>query len=206
MEQRNPCPESDQLYDGMLVNHFLLRTFWGDAPLTEYQQFLWEKICRETDTRGKNEYYAALYDYLRSQNNNKIIALYQDRNNHFNRIANLRKEDIPGYAEEMKQSIAVFLQDAPAVAQWKQHYHDFIRPQIYIFTGRPGILAEEMCPFYRAYKTNSTSACQLVYEWMQTGAGAELKRAVLSVLGGFVDLESCNHAELESMNTIFVYD
>lgn len=201
-----PLTESDHLYDGMLVNHFLWRPFWGDAPLTEYQQFLWQKICKETDTRDKNEYYAALYDYLRFQNNNKIVALYQEQNHHFTRIANLCKDDIPLYAEEMKQSITAFIQNSSAVAQWKNHYHDFIRPQINIFTGRIGIIAEEMCPFYHSYKTNATSACQLVYEWMNTEAGASLKQAVLAALNGFVDLECCNHAELESMNTIFVYD
>lgn len=201
-----PLPDFNRLYDGKMVNHFLWRTFWGDAPMTDYQEFLWQKICKETETRDKNENYAALYDYLRLQNHDKIIVLYQERNNHVNRIANLSKEDIPFYAEEMKQSIRAFIQDPSAVAQWKKHYHDFIRPQIKIFTGRIGIMAEDMCPFYCSYKTNATAACQLVYEWMNTEEGASLKQAVLGALSGFVDLECCNHAELESMNTIFVYD
>ena len=201
-----PLPDSNHLYDGMLVNHFLWRTFWGDAPLTEYQQFLWHKICKETDTRDKNCHYAALYDYLRLQNNNKIIVLYQERNQHFNRISKLRKEEIPLYAEEMKQSIKAFLRSPFAVAQWRNHYHDFIRPQIHIFTGRIGIMAEEMSPFYHTYKSNSTAACVLVYEWLNTEAGTSLKQEILETLKGFVDLDSCNHAELESMNTIFKYD
>lgn len=202
------CPLSDftHLYDGKLVNHFLWRTFWGDAPLTEYQEFLWQKICKETETRDQNKDYAALYDYLRLQNHDKIIALYQERNHHFNRIATLSKEEFPLYAEEMKQSICTFIQNPAAVAQWKKHYIDFIRPQINIFTGRIGIMAEDMCPFYRSYKTNATAACKLVYDWMNTEDGAPLKQAVLTALHGYADLESSNHAELESMNTIFVYD
>lgn len=40
-------------YDGKLVNHFLWKTFWEKENLTEYQQYLWNKINRLTNQREK---------------------------------------------------------------------------------------------------------------------------------------------------------
>lgn len=197
--------EREESYDGMLVNHFLWRTFWESEELTEYQQFLWEKINKMTDQREKNIHYANLYDYLSSQDHKKIDTLYKERNQHFNRIAAFTEAEIRAYVEEMKESVAIFIHTPAAVAQWKEHYHTFICPQMKIFTGKIGEMAEEMSPFFGAYKRNSTKACYIVYEWLNSKEGENLKEEILKILEGYVNLEYCNHAELESMNIIFEY-
>ncbi len=122
-------------YDGELVNHFLWKTFWPKDDLSEFQQFLWDKINRLTDTRSKNPYYASVYDYLCSQNQKKIDTLYAERNSHFSRVAELPEADIPQYVEEIKLSVTEFIHTPIAIKQWKEHYHSFLVPQMHIFTG-----------------------------------------------------------------------
>ena len=192
-------------YDGKLVNHFLWRSFWQKETLSEYQQFLWEKINRLTDAREKNEHYTKLYDYLCSQSQNKIDALYQERNSHFKRIAALSEEEVVQYAEEMKQNIQVFIHTPAAVRQWKEHYDAFLLPQMYIFTGEIGQLAKEMSPFFSSYRNHSAKACELVFQWLHSIDGHKLLEEIHSVLDGYIHLEEFGHAELESMNTIFKY-
>lgn len=192
-------------YDGKLVNHFLWRTFWEKEHLSEYQQYLWDKINRLTDQRDKNEHYAKVYDYLCQQDQKKINALYKERNMHFNRIAALSEQGVLSYAEEMKQNIHDFIHNQSAVNQWKEHYHSFLVPQMHIFTGEIGKLAQEMCPFYAAYQSNSSKACRYVYEWFLQEDGHTLYQDILFQLDGYVNIDTYNHAELESMNTIFKY-
>ena len=198
------CPPSLQ-YDGKLVNHFLWRSFWQEKKLSEYQQFLWEKINRLTDTREKNEHYAKLYDYLCSQSQNKIDALYRERNSHFNRIAAFSDEEVFSYAEEMKQNIQVFIHTPAAVRQWKEHYEEFLLPQMYIFTGEIGQLAMEMSSFFSSYRNHSARACKLTFQWLHCEDGRKLLEEIHSVLNGFIHLNEFGHAELESMNIIFKY-
>lgn len=193
------------LYDGKLVNHFLWRTFWQKEELSEYQQYLWDKINRLTDHREKNEYYAKVYDYLCKQEQKKINALYNERNAHFSRIAELSENEIYSYINEMKKNIAEFIHNHAAVKQWKAHYHTFLVPQMHIFTGDIAKLAKEMSPFFAAYQNHSLEACQQVYEWLLSDQGQPLYKEILSVLDGFVNLKDYGHAELESMNTIFKY-
>ena len=201
----SPQMKEIPLYDGKLVNHFLWRTFWQKEELTEYQQYLWEKINRLTNTRDKNIYYAKVYDYLCLQDQKKIHRLYQERNAHFNYVAELSERELSNYTEEMKLSIAKFIHTPLAVKQWKEHYASFLKPQMHIFTGEIGKLAKEMSPFFCAYQQNSSNACALVFEWLQSDAGQTLYKEIQNILDGFVDLDSFGHAELESMNTIFKY-
>lgn len=205
METKQKAADTTPLYDGKLVNHFLWRTFWEKENLSEYQQYLWDKMNRLTERREQNEHFAKVYDYLCLQDQKKINALYKERNLHFNRIAELSEEDVAFYAEEMKSNITEFIHNPAAVKQWKEHYHSFLVPQMYIFTGDIGKLAQEMSPFFASYQRNSMRACQQVYEWLLTEEGQSLYLEILFCLDGYIDLASYEHAELESMNTIFKY-
>ena len=89
MESNQKATDTTPLYDGKLVNHFLWRTFWEKENLSEYQQYLWDKMNRLTNHREQNEHFAKVYDYLCQQDQKKINALYKERNLHFNRIAEL---------------------------------------------------------------------------------------------------------------------
>lgn len=105
----------------------------------------------------------------------------------------------------MKTNIAEFIHTPHAVSQWKEHYHSFLVPQMHIFTEEIGKLAQEMSPFFASYHSNSSKACHYVYEWLLQEEGHTLYQELLSSLNGYVNLEAYNHAELESMNTIFKY-
>ena len=197
--------EPKPLYDGKLVNHFLWRTFLQKEELSEYQQYLWDKINRLTDTRDKNEYYAKVYDYLAQQEPKKINTLYHQRNAHFIYVAKLTDDEIFIYVEEIKHNLAKFIDNPIAINQWKEHYHSFFVPQIYIYTGKNGELAKEMSPFFASYQKNSSKACKYIYEWLTHEDGRPLRDTILNTLDGFINLENYNHAELESINTVIKY-
>lgn len=196
----NKKAEIEPLYDGFLVNHFLWRLFWPQGQLTEYQQFLWEKINRMTDSREKNADYAKVYDYLCSEEQKKIDALYADRNDHYNYVAGLTEEEILLYTEEMKERIWRFARNSGAVRQWKQNMKNVHQPMMKIYTSEIGRIAEEMCPLFREYKRKSQAACKKMYDWLHTPEGGILLELLEDKLKGFINLEHCSHAELESMN------
>lgn len=194
-----------QKYDGELVNHFLWKTFWPTGELSEYQQFIWEKMNRLTDENAKKKEYVLLYHYLCQQNQKKIDALYATRNSHFNRIAELSEAGVLAYAEEMKEAIRTFIHTGESVKQWKEHYHTFLVPQLSVYTGEIGRLAHELSDFFHTYQSNSLKACELVYEWLKSEDGISLYEEIQCTLQGVIDLENYKHAELESMNTVFTY-
>ena len=193
------------LYDGKLVNHFLWRTFWQQEELSEYQQYLWDKMNRLTDSREKNEHYARIYDYLCRQDQKKINAFYEEGNAHFHYIASFSSENLSTHVEEIKTAINEFIHCPTAVKQWKEHYYDFQLPLMHIFAGEIGKLEKEMSPFFAAYERNSSKACQIVYDWLLSEEGHPLYQEILTALEEYVDLENYEHAELEFMNTIFKY-
>lgn len=193
------------LYDGKLVNHFLWRTFWQQEELSEYQQYLWDKMNRLTDTREKNEHYTKIYDYLCQQDQKKINWFYEEGNAHFYHIAEFSSENLSTHVEELKTAITEFIHTPSAVKQWKEHYYHFQLPLMHIFTGEIGKLAQEMSPFFASYERNSSQACQMVYHWLLHEEGDLLYQEILTTLDGYVDLENYNHTQLEFMNLIFKY-
>lgn len=203
--KREPIDSTPPLYDGKLVNHFLWRTFWQQEELSEYQQYLWDKMNRLTDSREKNEHYTKIYDYLCQQDQKKINAFYEEGNAHFYRIAEFSSENLSIHIEELKTAIMEFIHNPTAVKQWKAYYLDFQLPLMHIFTGEIGKLAREMSPFFAAYERNSSQACQVVYDWLLNEDGNLLYQEILTALEGYVDLENYYHMELEFMNTIFKY-
>lgn len=203
-DKKQPIP-TPPIYDGKLVNHFIWRTFLQQEELSEYQQYLWDKINRLTDSREKNEHYAKIYDYLCQQDQKKINAFYEGQLSHFHHIAAFSLEEIGIHAEEIKVAVTEFIHTPAAVKQWKEYYYQFQLPLMYIFSGEIGSLAKEMSSFFAVYQRNSTHACRQVYEWMLTPEGETLYKEILAALEGFVDLEHYKHAELEFMNTIFKY-
>ena len=193
------------LYDGKLVNHFLWRTFWQQENLSEYQQYLWDKMNRLTDSREKNEHYTKIYDYLCQQDQKIFNAFYEEGNAHFYHIASFSSETLSLHVEELKTAITEFIHTPAAIKQWKEHYYQFQLPLMHIFTGEIGKLAYEMSPFFAAYECNSIEACQIVYDWLLSEDGSELYQKVITSLDGYVDLTNFYHTELEFMNTIFKY-
>lgn len=191
-------------YDALLVNHFLWRVFWPEEGPTEYQRFLWDKINRLTRADflqgGLHEDYTQVYGYLCSQEETKIDLLYAGRNQHYNYVASLSPQGVERYAGEMKQNIRALLENPAAVRQWKSDRRVLNLSLMRIYTSEIGRLGEEMCPFFCQYKQKSTRACGITYQWLHTPAGAGLLERLNRMLGDSMDLEHCNHAELESLS------
>lgn len=196
--QNSDCSEDS---DNKLVNHFLWRGFLPDDRLSEYQQFLWYKIHLMTSGTD-NQNYRKIGHFLRSLNQEDIDRIYAQRYQHYKYVAELKKSDYAHYANEMQTCIHKFLESSVTVEFWKLHYEDFISPDIRICTSDISSVVAEMSPFYAAYVHNINAVCAMTYNWIQSEDGSDLLHRMKKTLGDCMNLEHCNHGELESMSCL----
>lgn len=197
-----PCPmsETDSIeydnYDNMQVNRFLWGVFLPDTPLTEYQEFLWEKLNKMTISPD-NEDGRKLSHFFNSLPADNIDRFFAKQASHIKYIAEL--DDCEKYAEEMKDRINIFLSNPKDVLDWKNYYELLIHPQVRIYNGEIGKLAFEMSPLFVRYCNNIHTSCELVYKWLQSKEGKKLLQIIQKELNGYIHLESCHYGELEVM-------
>lgn len=202
-----PSPDTMQNTDGSedadnrLVNHFLWRGFLPDDRLSEYQQFLWYKI-HLMSTGTDNQDYRKIGHFLRSLDQEVVDRIYAQRYQHYRYIAELKESDHVHYANEMQARIRRFLESNVTVAFWKLHYEDFISPDIRICTSDISSVVEEMSPFFASYVHNINAVCAMTYRWLQSEDGDGLFQKMKKTLGDRMNLEDCNHGELESMSCL----
>lgn len=191
-------------YDSYLVNHFLWRGYHIDGSMTDYQEFLREKIYRMTNTREKNLDYALLNDFLVTEDQKRIDALYAERISRYRVVAAMNDDEILEYADQMKENIKIFLDSPNLIFYWKQNMRDFYWPMIRIYTTEIGKIAEEMLPLFKMYKSKSQAACKIVYEWLHTSEGEYTLLLMRDRLGDLLDIDNYDHAVLESINLALV--
>lgn len=184
------------IYDNMQVNRLLWGVFLPETPLTEYQEFLWEKLNKMTCSLENEDGYK-LSCFFHSQSPNTIERFFAKQASHIRYVAELK--DCEQYAEEMKSRIAVFLDREKDIEDWKNFYELLIKPQVRIYDGEIGKLAFDMSPLFVNYCNNTHESCNIVYKWLKTDSGKELYTKILNKMQGYVDLETCHHGELEIM-------
>ncbi len=190
-------------YNSYLVNHFLWRTYYTGEPITEYQEFLLEKIQKMTDKREKNADYAALNDFLVTEDQKRIDELYAERKSQYYTVAQMNEAEILEYAEKMKNNIKKFLSSPQMIFQWKKNMKSYYWPLIRIYTTQIGKIAEDMLPLFKSYKNNSQAACRIVYNWLNTEDGAPTRVIMETRLGSLLNIKDYQHAVLESINSAF---
>lgn len=180
--------------DASRIAQYLWQSFL-DAPMTEYRQFLWQKIMQSTlehidsDLKIMTHYLqtlspeqldaANINQYLRNQ---KIIALTPD--------------DYPSFVEELKDSLTLFATDETQKKKWKLLYQPLIHPST-IFAFSISSLMLEFHPDYKKYYENIHGCCMILKDYLNTKEGEDFKVLLTSALQDCCDFEGSSYGELE---------
>ncbi len=196
-----PSPASDKVtesydqYDNTQINRFLWSVFLPET-LTDYQEFLWNKINHITSL-PENEDCRKLNQFFHTLNERDLSTLFRKQESHLAYIANLDSDGCVAYTEELKQRLPAFLKDSSSIKMWKQYYHAFLYPQIRIYDLEVSNIAAELSPMFSSYRTNIHAACKMLYQWLYSEQGEGLRKDLESALNPFLDLELSQHGQLE---------
>ena len=180
--------------DARLIARYLWQSFI-DAPMTEYRQFLWQKIMKTTlehidsDLKVMAQYLQALSpeqldtanvnQYLRNQ---KIIAL--------------TPEDYPDFVEELKKSLTLFATDEMQIKKWRLLYRPLIRPTT-LFAFSTSHLLLEFHPDYQKYYNNIHACCMLFEDYLDSKEGEKFRTLLACAFQDSYDFEESSYGELE---------
>lgn len=190
-----PIPVSYDQYDNTQINRYLWSVFLPEK-LTDYQEFLWNKINRMTSL-PENEDCRMMNQFFHTLDEKALTKLFRKQESHLAFIANLDPEGCIAYAEELKSRLAAFLEEPSNITVWKQYYHAFLYPQIRIYDLEVSNIAAEMSPMFASYRTNIHTACRILYQWLFSEQGEALRSALESALTPYLDLELSQHGQLE---------
>lgn len=181
-------------YDNLQINRFLWAVFLPQTPLTEYQEFLWEKLNKLTNS-SENGDCRKINRFLQSLDIGSIERIFAKNESHIRYIAEL--EDHEEYILQMKKRIRMFFEVPSNIDEWKKCYNLFLYPKVRIYDGECGQIAGELSPLFVAYCNNIHVVCNTVYQWLHSEAGRELYDKIHLTLDGYVDIEHNSHGELE---------
>lgn len=205
--ERNRFPEhiSDLINnpesDAKLVCLYLWGSFLQNLEMTEYRQFLWDKILLKTATSQDVNIYQ-LKDFLYSLPADQIDNVFAGRNLHINKIISLTPETFPDFIEEMKLQIAKKSCDLNFINYWKENYKKQIEVTTALYDSELNTLATELSPRFSTYCHNIHKCCDMLYEWLHSEDGKETFQNLLTNLNGHLNLEANHHGEIAAMFTI----
>lgn len=180
--------------DARLIAQYLWQAYI-EEPMTEYRQFLWQKIMQHTlehtgtDLKIMSQYLqylppeqvdaASVNQYIRNQ---KIIALTE--------------EDYPAFVEELKKSLLLFANDNTQKEQWRLLYKPIIHPTtIFAFSASRWLL--EFHPDYQKYYEHIHACCMMLKEYINSYEGQEFKKILEDAFQGSYDFEASSYGDLE---------
>ena len=192
--------ESLENYDNNLVNQFLWRFFLPEGNLTEYQQYLWEKVNRITNVTT-NQDYQKINLFLQSLSQKEIDYFFVQRNQVFSFIAELDATGCKQYVEKMKGTLRAFLKQNHLINSWKNCYETYIYPNTRIYDSEINTMISEMSPLFADYAHNIHIICDSLYCWLHSDNGAELLHNLMQTLDGYLNLEHSHHGELAALDS-----
>lgn len=181
-----------------LVSLYLWGTFLQDVPMTEYREFLWEKVLKLA-AGSENPNIRLLKKYLYSLNANELDEEFSERNLHIDYISNMSPEDHDSFIKEMKRRLSALVKNPNEQKVWKDSYYAKTLPSTCLFDSDANELIQELSPRFAAYYENIHICCSNLYQWLQTEDGLTLYKELQSVFQGFIDLEQNHHAELAAL-------
>ena len=192
-------PESDSFdaNDKLQVNRILWVHFLPEPPLTEYQEFLWQKLNHLTNIQY-NENCRKIRQFLHTLDITDIDRLFKKKDKHINYVASLDHDGCLQYAEEMKNRIRAFMKNKENIDAWKRYYSLYIYPEIQIYDSEICSIMLEISPLFVDYCTNIHLTCERVYVWLQqTLEGKALEKQLLDLFDDKIDLIHSQNGELE---------
>lgn len=183
-------------YDNSLVNYFLWGKFLPSEEFSEYQEYLWKKIDRQTRTNPTQEY-KDLCRFLKQLDPQIVEELYAESKD-YNPVASCTPEQFPVLLASYKEAILHLLHSPHLIALWKDCYNSFFLPQTVIFSSKISNLVCEISPFFVDYTENIHRICQALYDWIceeQPKIGEELHQK----LDPCCDIDPYYHGLLAAM-------
>lgn len=189
-------PDDYDKYDNSLVNYYLWGKFLPSEEFTEYQEYLWKKIDRQTRTHPTQEY-KDLCRFLKQLDPETVEKLYMESQEH-EQIAMCTPETFPVILNTYKEGILHVLKSPNLTAFWKKHYDTFFYPQLVISASGISRLVCEISPFFVSYTENIHTVCQALYDWL-TEERPDLKKELHEKLDPCCDIEHHNHGMLAAL-------
>lgn len=182
----------------LLVNRFLWNQFLPDGLVTEYQQYLWDKLNR-TAEKICPEDYSILFSSLQALRLPQIGRILSQRSMHYDRISSLRQEQCEDYAREIRDGLSSLLENDSLLSFWKKNYTGFFLPEVKIYSSRLSEIVAEISPFYRSYRNHINTSCQILYRWYISPEATPLRHRLSGVLGDCFDPELYCHGLFEAL-------
>ena len=184
--------------DVELVCLYLWGSFLQNIEMTEYRQFLWNKLLLQTAKSHDRAIYR-LKEYLYSLPANQIDNVFASRNLHINKIISLTDITLPTYVEEMKQLLDKHSQSLSFISYWKNNYEKQLKITTTLYDSEFNALATELSPCFSTYCHNIHECCRLLYEWLHSDDGHLTYERLLDNLNGYMNLENNHHGEIAAM-------
>lgn len=170
--------------------------FWQgyiDEPMTDYRQFLWQKIMQYTieHTHSDLKILSEYLQYLPPERLDEVAVNQYLRNQN---IIALTPEEYLAFVEEMKKALNRFASDPVQKQQWKLLYGPVIRPAtLFAFGANHWMM--EFHPDYERYYNNIHACCMRLKDEMDKNP--DLRDRLNSAFAGSCDLEASSYGELE---------
>ena len=209
------CQSLDQLTDMLEETHFhpddsaryqmktrdaqlLAQYLWMaylDTPVTEYQQFLWQKITNHTLEHAETDL-KTMSRYLQSLSPEQIDATNINQYFRNQKIISLTEAEYPDFVEELKHSLLAFASDPLQQEKWNLLYQPVIHPVALFCVSSSGWM-REFHPAYRRYYENTHTCCRMLKHFMDSPQGNDLKKTLDKALHGNCDVRTGYYGELE---------
>ena len=205
--QNNVFPEtnsdliSNLENDAELVCLYLWGSFLQNIEMTEYRQFLWNKLLQQT----ANSHDVAIYqlkEFLYSLPADRIDSVFASRNLHINKIVSLTEETLPAFVEEMKLYLDKQSRSLAFISYWIDNYEKQLKITTRLYDSEFNALASELSPLFSTYCQNVHECCQLLYEWLHSETGAATYERLCDNLGECMNLDDSHHGEIAAMFTM----
>ena len=180
--------------DAGLISYYLWQAYMN-VPMTEYRQFLWQKIMKYTTEQIKTNLrmFSLYLQYISPEQLDDAGITHYLRDQ---RIISLTKETIPDFTDELKKSLLDFAKDETMVSQWRLLYEPVIKPAT-MFGFSCSHLMIEFNPDFKRYYDNIHSCCMLLKEYLDAPKGRELNLLLSKAFGANYDFDESLYGEFE---------
>ena len=184
--------------DSDLVSRYLWESFLPEAPLTNYQEYLWNKVC-EFSSGPYAADYQSISDTLLGFTEQEIVRSFADNRHIHQIVVSLDESEYTDYARDMEEQLRLFLESPILLRHWRSRYDGLIAPSTRIYDSAIGDTVEELNPSFARYRKNIHAVCADVYTWLSSPEGLPLQKAMEQALSGQYDIENCHHGQLQAM-------
>ena len=180
--------------DARLISQYLWQSYI-DAPMTEYRQFLWQKLMKFTLEHIDSDL-KIMVQFLRTISPEELDKTNVKQYLRSQKIIALTPEKYPLFVEELKKSLLLFASDETQKKQWQLLYQPIIRPTtVFAFSASHWLL--EFHPDYKKYYTNIHACCMLLRDYLNSSDGEKFKTLLAPAFQNSYNFEESSYGELE---------